>query len=144
MGWGSLKLSTGLLAGLALAACAGTPVEKASSPLAMCQAMTAGDAGLSERLARDDATLDDFCACFVRVDAGLDAAQRDETYALMSLITGMRQDGDRTTEDVAELMEDDRDGAQYGFPEPRFKQAAQPIEDALSMARRDRASCTAP
>jgi hypothetical protein len=80
----------------------------------------------------------------VTVQAGLDDAQRTETFALMSKITALRDGTDQTTEDIAELMEDDRDGAQYGFPEERFKYAAQPIEDSMTKARRDRASCVAP
>jgi len=144
MGWGNLKLSAGLLAGLILSACASAPVEEAASPLAMCQVMSADDAGLAERLSPSGATLDDFCACFVTVQAGLDDAQRNETFALMSKITALRDGTDQTTEDIAELMEDDRDGAQYGFPEERFKYAAQPIEDSMTKARRDRASCVAP
>ena len=144
MAWGYLKLSAGLLAGLALAACASSPVEEPASPLAMCQAMAAGDTGLADRLSPSGATLDDFCACFVTVQADLDEATRTETFALMTKITGMREGTGRTTEDIAELMEDDRDGAQYGFPEARLKQAAQPIENAMTKARRDRASCAAP
>ncbi len=138
-----LTFSAGLLAGLALAACASAPVDEPASPLAVCQAMSANDAGLTGRLSSSGATVEDFCACFVTVSAGLDDATRTDTFALMSAITGMREGTGRTTEDVAELMEDDRDGAQYGFPEERFKRAAQPFEDSMTRARRDRSSCAA-
>lgn len=148
MGWGNLKSSASLLAGLALAACAsapvGEPVTQAENPLALCQKMTADDAGLAERLARDGADLNDFCACFVTVEAGLDAETRLHTFALMRKTIEMRDGTGRTTEDVAELMEDDRDGSLYGFPEEYLKQGAQPLEDSLTRARRDPASCTAP
>jgi hypothetical protein len=55
----------------------------------------------------------------------------------------MREGTGRSTEDVAELLEDDRDGSVYGFPEEALKQGAQPIEDSLSRARHDPASCRA-
>ena len=147
MGWGKWNTSASLLAGLALAACASTPVEepvtRADKVRAMCQKMTADDAGLAERLARDGADLDDFCACFVTVEAGLDGEARLHTIALMTKIIEMRDGTDLTTEDVAELMEDDRDGSLYGFPEEYLKQGAQPLEDSLSRARHDPASCCA-
>lgn len=145
MGWGKLKTSASLLAGFALAACASTPVEEPATrtdkALAMCQKMTADDAGLTERLARDGADLDDFCSCFVIIEAGLDGEARLHTIALMTKIIEMREGTDLSTEDVAELMEDDRDGSLYGFPEEYLKQGAQPLEESLSRARRDPASC---
>jgi hypothetical protein len=144
MGWGVLKLSAGLLAGVALAACASAPAEEAVQPLALCQTMVTGDSGLADRLARDGADLSDFCACFVTVEAGLDADTRADTHALMRKIIEMREGTDRSTEDVAELLEDDRDGSLYGIPEEHLKRGAQPVEDSLTRARRDRASCRTP
>jgi hypothetical protein len=144
MGLGQLKLSAGLLAGLALAACASAPVEVPVQPLALCQTMVAGDSGLADRLARDGADLGDFCACFVTVEAGLDEDTRADTYALMKKIIQMRDGTDRSVEDVAELLEDDRDGSLYGIPEEHLKRGAQPVEDSLTKARRDRASCRTP
>jgi hypothetical protein len=143
MGWGQLKLSAGLLAGFALAACASTPEEAAKDPLVMCEAMSAGDEDLAGRLSRSGSEPGDFCACFVQIETGLDAGTRAETYALMSKVIDMRAGTDRSTEDVAELLEDDRDGSLYGFPEERLKRGAQPIEDALSRARRNPESCRA-
>ena len=147
MGWGKLKTSASLLAGLALAACASTPVEEPArqtdNVLAICQKMTADDVGLTERLARGGADLDDFCACFVTLEAGLDGETRLHTIALMTKIIEMRDGTDLTTEDVAELIEDDRDGSLYGFPEEFLKQGAQPLEDSLTKARRNPESCRA-
>jgi len=124
-------------------ACASAPVEQAQSPLAMCQALTSGDQDLEDRLARSNASLEDFCTCFVAVEAGIDEDTRADMQALMATIMDMREGTGRSTEDVAELMEDDRDGSLYGFPEERLKRGAQPIEDALSRARRDPESCRA-
>ena len=147
MGWEKRKSSAGLLAGLALAACAsapvGEPVARTDKVLALCEKMTADDAGLTERLARDGADLEDFCACFVTIESGLDGETRLHTFALMRKVIEMREGTDRTTEDVAELLEDDRDGSLYGIPEDFLKQGAQPIEDSLSRARRDPESCRA-
>ncbi|HAE25571.1 MULTISPECIES: hypothetical protein [Hyphomonas] len=143
MGWGNLKLSAGLLAGLILSACASAPAEPAVQPLELCQKMSADDAGLVERLARDGADLDDFCACFVTIEADLDADTRLQTFALMRRVIEMREGTGRTTEDVAELLEDDRDGSLYGIPEGALKQGAQPIEDSLTRARRNPQSCRA-
>lgn len=141
MGWGQLKLSAGLLAGLALAACATAPAEAPVQPLALCQTMVAGDSDLAERLDRNGADMDDFCACFLTVEAGLDAETRADTYTLMRKVIEMRAGTDRTVEDVAELLEDDRDGSLYGITEERMKRGAQPVEDSLTKARRDLASC---
>mgnify|MGYP003674755683 FL=1 len=144
MGWENLKLSAGLLAGLILSACASAPVEEpAVQPLELCQKMSADDAGLAERLARDGADLDDFCACFVTIEAGLDADTRLQTFALMRKVIEMREGTGRTSEDVAELLEDDRDGSLYGIPEGALKQGAQPIEDSLTRARCNPQSCRA-
>nr|WP_321359535.1 hypothetical protein [uncultured Hyphomonas sp.] len=144
MGWGKWKTSASLLAGLALAACASTPAEEpAVQPLELCQQMSAGDTGMAERLAWDGADLDDFCACFVTIEAGLDEETRLQTFALMRKVIEMREGTGRTSEDVAELLEDDRDGSLYGFPEEALKQGAQPIEDSLTRARRNPQSCRA-
>lgn len=143
MGWGKWKTSASLLAGLALAACASTPAEPAVQPLELCQQMSAGDTSMAERLAWDGADLGDFCACFVTIEAGLDEETRLQTFALMRKVIEMREGTGRSTEDVAELLEDDRDGSLYGIPEEALKQGAQPIEDSLSRARHDPASCRA-
>ena len=143
-GWGNPLSSAGLLAGLMLGACASAPVAEPVQPLALCQKLAAGDADLAERLARDGADTDDFCACFLSVEAGLDEEGRADTFALMHKVIEMREGTDRTTEDVAELLEDDRDGSLYGFPETRLKRGAQPLENALTKARRAPASCRVP
>lgn len=116
-------------------------MPRAVKVLSLCEKMSADDAGLTARLARDGANIDDFCACFVATEAGLDGETRLHTFALMTKIIEMREGTGLSTEDVAELMEDDRDGSLYGFPEEYLKWGAQPIEDALSRARRDPGSC---
>ena len=141
MGWGNLKTSASLLAGLALAACASTQADAPMQPLALCQTMVAGDAELEARISRRGANLDDLCACFVQIEAELDEDTRADTYVLMMKVIEMREGTGRSTEDVAELLEDDRDGSLYGLPEERMKRGAQPVEDAMSKARRDSESC---
>ena len=143
MGWRKLKTSASLLAGLALAACASTPADPGARPLALCQAMISGDADLEARISSRGATTDDLCACFVQIEAGLDEETRADTYAVMNTVIEMREGKDLSTEDVAELMEDDRDGSRYGLTEERMKRGAQPIEDAMTKARRDPESCRA-
>jgi hypothetical protein len=143
MGWGKLKTSASLLAGLALAACASTPAEAPVDPLALCQTMVSGDDELLARISSRGASLDDLCACYVQIEAGLDEETRADNHALMAKVIEMREGTGRSTEDVAELLEDDRDGSLYGLTEERMKNGAQPVEDAMSKARRDPASCRA-
>ncbi len=141
MGWGNLKTSASLLAGLALAACASTPADAPMQPLALCQTMVSGDAELEARISRRGANLEGLCACYVQIEAGLDEDTRADNYALMMKVIEMREGTGRSTEDVAELLEDDRDGSLYGLPEERMKRGAQPVQDAMSKARRDPESC---
>lgn len=143
MRWGKRKTSASLLAGFVLAACASTPAEQAVHPLALCQTMVSGDTQLELRITNRGATLDDLCACYVQIEAGLDEETRADNHALMTKIIEMRDGTRLSTEDVAELMEDDRDGSLYGFTEERMKRGAQPVEDAMSKARSDPASCRA-
>ncbi|MEZ6002447.1 hypothetical protein [Hyphomonas sp.] len=138
-----MKTSASLLAGLALAACASTPEDASARPLALCQAMVTGDTQLELRINNRGATMDDLCACYVQIEAGLDEETRADNHALMTKIIEMREGSDLSTEDVAELMEDDRDGSLYGLTEERMKRGAQPVEDAMSKARRDPESCHA-
>ncbi|MEZ5953179.1 MAG: hypothetical protein R3C13_02635 [Hyphomonas sp.] len=138
--------AAGLLAGLLLAACAGTPPAVVpKDPVAACHALFDGDAEMAAELARAGADGDDLCTCFAREYAGLDAAGQADMLALTETLVKVRDaNGFTTAEEAVELMEEDRDGAAYGFEEKRFKATGEVIEEAILRARRDPAGCTAP
>ncbi|MEZ5997647.1 MAG: hypothetical protein R3B98_03015 [Hyphomonas sp.] len=136
-------------AGVLLAACASTPDDEpqaaAPDPVAACHGLFDGDAEMAEELARSGADGDALCACFASEYAGLEADGRADMLALAVTLNDVRTaNGFASVEEAVELMEEDRDGAKFGFQEDRFKATGEVIEAAILRAMRDPAGCAAP
>lgn len=130
-----------------LSACASAPEtpQAAADPAAVCHALFDTDADIQQSLVRSGADGDVLCACFASELAALDAAGQADVLALSAKLIEVRDAlGFATVEEVVELMEDDRDGAEYGFATDRLKAGGEPIEEAILRAERNPAGCAAP
>ena len=131
----------------AVAACASAPEvpQAAADPAATCHAMFDGDADIQQQLANAGSDGNALCACFVSEHAALDPDGAANMLAVAAKVIEVRDaKGFATVEEAVELMEDDRDGAAYGFPSDRLKAGGEPIEEAILRAQRDPAGCMAP
>jgi len=117
----------------------------AADPRALCHALFDRDEGMQAELARAGSDSDALCTCFAAEHAALDPEGQATMTALSAQLIEMRAaNGYASVEEAVELMEDDQDGAVYGFPWDRLKAGGEPIEEAILRARRDPANCTAP
>ena len=139
MGWGNTLVLAGAAAML-LSACASAPEapQAAADPVAVCHAMFDSDAEIQQELARSGADGDTLCACFASEYDALAPEARANMIDLSATVIEVREaNGFSTVEEAVELMEDDRDGAAYGFPWDRLKAGGEPIEEAILRARRE-------
>ena len=131
----------------AVAACASAPEvpQATADQAATCHAMFDGDADIQQQLANAGSDGNALCACFVSEHAALDPDGAANMLAVAAKVIEVRDaKGFATVEEAVELMEDDRDGAAYGFPSDRLKAGGEPIEEAILRAQRDPAGCMAP
>ena len=152
-GWGRKAGTAAALAGAAaiVSACVSVPETpqaeaeaEAPDPRAVCHALFDADAGLQAELMRAGSDGYALCACYAAEHAALDPDGQANMLALSIRLIELRAaKGFTTVEEAVELMEDDQDGSQYGFPWERLKAGGEPIEEAILRARRDPNGCTA-
>ena len=145
IGWGGVAALAGVAA--ILSACASAPAARQQAeadPAALCHALFDTDADVQQRLTRFGSDMDDLCACFVSEHDALDPEGRANMLALSAKVIEVRDArGFTTAEEAVELMEDDQDGAEFGFPWERLKAGGEPVEEAMKRAQRDPAGCAA-
>ena len=109
------------------------------------QISTTGSKRPAQELAGSGAGTGELCTCFASEYAAQDADGQSDMLALVETLVDVRAaKGFNSVEETVELMEEDRDGAEFGFPEDRFKATGEVIEEAILRAMRDPAGCAAP
>lgn len=145
MGWGQ---SIAVAGGAALlSACVGAPEPQAAAPQpeAVCHALFEPDPGMAMELAHKGSDVDTLCRCFVLEHAELDPDTQATMMDLSIKLIEMHDElGLSTVEEAVELMEDDRDGEEYGFEWDGLKAGGEPIEDAIIRSLRKPQTCPAP
>ena len=147
-GWGraaALAGAAALMTGCVDVPDTATTVAEPADPRAVCHALFDTDVELQAMLMKAGSDGYALCACYTDEHAALDADGQATMIALSEKLIAMRAaNGYASVEEAVELMEDDRDGAVYGFPWDRLKAGGEPIEEAIGRARRDPAGCKPP